>query len=657
MAGFVEVALYRSSGNELKTLSYSVPAELQQLVKPGQLINVPLGKKNVQGIIINLHEEQPSFSTKDITALIDEKTLLQDWQIRLLQWMSEHYFCSIHSALKTFIPSGILKPIKRPRKEKETKKIKQIPAKKLTPDQENVLKSILESDGKKFLIHGITGAGKTEIYLQIAQQLQENEQLLLLVPEISLTPQLIEYFALGTGEEIASIHSRLSEGEKRNIWKKIHEGKVKIVIGSRSALFAPYPNLKRIIIDEEHEWSYKQDQTPRYHAREVAEKMCEILPDCKMIMGSATPSIESYYKSTKGEYRLLELHERAIAKSSLPQVTIVDLREELQKKNYSIFSDLLQEKIAEKLAKKEQVILFLNRRGAASSLSCRECGNIIKCDHCDVAMTYHNSNNNPRLICHYCGIIKPAATKCPSCSSIYIKLVGVGTQKIEQEAKKLFPEAKIFRADRDTTSHKDSFTDLYSKLRDGEIDILIGTQMIGKGLHLPKVNLVGVILADIGLHVPDFRSSEKTFQTITQVAGRSGRKDPGEVIIQTYLPKNEAIACAQQQDYQAFYHYEIAGRALAHYPPFAEVIRLLTTDIDKQKCLTEHSKMLAILQEKIREQKIKNIEILAHPALIERIHNKYRYVITLKGSKLEELILPLMPQLHKWKIDRDPYWS
>jgi len=657
MSKFAEVALYRSSGNELKPLTYSIPSQLASDIKLGQLVDVPLGKKSIQGIVTALHDIKPEFNTKDLNSILQEQPLLQEWQLELLNWMGEQYFCSTHSALKTFIPSGLLKTVKRPRKEKEQPEITKIPAKKLTPDQAKVLDAIIKGKENKFLLHGITGAGKTEIYLQIAQNLQENEQMLLLVPEISLTPQLIEYFAHGTGQAIATIHSRLSESEKRNIWQKIHLGKVKIVVGSRSALFAPFPNLKRIIIDEEHEWSYKQDQTPRYHARTVAEKICEILPDCKMVLGSATPSVESYYKAKTDEYKLLNLTERAIANSKLPQVEIVDLREELRKGNYSIFSDLLIQKITEKLEKKEQVILFLNRRGAASSISCRECGNIVQCDHCDVAMTYHISNNKPRLICHYCGIIKAPPTKCPKCSSLYIKLIGTGTQKIEQEAKKLFPNARIFRADRDTTSHKDSFEELYQKLRDREIDILIGTQMIGKGLHLPKVNLVGIILADIGLHVPDFRSSEKTFQTITQVAGRAGRKDPGEVIIQSYMPENPAIACAQQHDYLTFYNYEIEGRKHTSYPPFGEIIRLLITHVDRNKCLLEHNKILTLLQNTVRDEKIKDVEILAHPALIQRIHNKFRYVITLKGQNLDKLILPLMPQLHQWKIDRDPYWG
>lgn len=657
MKKFVEVVLHRSFGNELSPFTYSVPPELAEKVKVGQLIKAPFGKKTLIGVISQIIEAAPAFAAKDIEEIINQDPVLQPWQIKLLHWISEQYFCSIHSALKTFLPSAILKPVKRKRKEKEEAQITKIPAKKLTANQEEVIKTILESQQQKFLLHGITGAGKTEIYLQIAKSLAEDEQLILLVPEISLTPQLIDYFSAGTGQAIAAIHSRLSESEKRNIWQKIQRGENKIVIGSRSALFAPFPNLKHIIIDEEHEWSYKQDQTPRYHTRTVAEKICSILPGCKFLLASATPSIESYYKAQSGEYHLFTISERAINKSELPLVHVVDLREELQKGNYSIFSDTLQDKITEKLAKQEQIILFLNRRGAASSVSCRDCGEIVKCRHCDVAMTYHNSNNSPRLICHYCGSIDSPPTKCPNCSSLHIKLVGIGTQKIEQETKKLFPNARVFRADRDTTSHKDSFTELYQKLKNREIDILIGTQMIGKGLHLPKVNLVGVILADIGLHVPDFRSSEKTFQTITQVAGRSGRKDPGEVVLQTYLPDHPAIACAKQHDYLSFYNSEIEARRILKYPPFNEIIRLLITHSDKNKCIQEHNRVKALLEQTIKEQGLEEIEIMAHPALIERIHNKYRYIISLKGADPAKLISPLMPQLNQWKIDRDPYWN
>ena len=513
---------------------------------------------------------------------------------------------------------------------------------------------IVNSDKKFSLLHGITGSGKTEIYLHLVEKyLKEGKQCAMIVPEISLTPQMVQYFERIFGKNVAILHSRLTEKQKSLEWLKISFNETPIVIGPRSSIFAPFTNLGLIILDEEHEFSYKQEQSPRYNTLDIIRKMSELI-DVKVVLGTATPSVSTYFEALNNKMELVEIDER-IGVSKLPEVKLVDLRDEFQKKNYSVLSELLQEKLAYTLKNNKQAILFMNKRGAASAIVCRECGYMEKCLSCDLPMTYHRSlpDSNkmiPTLICHHCGSIKKVPIQCPTCKSVSIKYIGAGTQKVEDEVKKLFPQARVARVDRDSISKKGSFEEIYEKLKKREIDILIGTQMIGKGLHFPDVNLVGVILADIGLHFPDFRSSERTFQLLTQVAGRAGRAiTPGEVIIQTYMPENKAIQFAKNHDYKNFYKYEIEERKSFNYPPYSKLVKLTFADASPKKALLEAEKINKLLKEKT----VTNINISLYPALIYKLNNKFRWNILLHGENPVELLKGLeLPDI--CRIDVDP---
>ena len=422
----------------------------------------------------------------------------------------------------------------------------------------------------KYLLYGITGSGKTEIYLRlIGKALKENKSSIMLVPEISLTPQTVDRFISRFGEEqIAVLHSKLSIGERYDQWNKIKEGKAKIIIGARSAIFSPAQNLGLIIIDEEHDESYSSEMTPRYDAREVACFLSE-KNNIPLVLGSATPDMNTFYKAQKGEYKLLTLSKRA-NNSNLPKAYIVDLREELANGNKSMISRKLKTEIEENLKNKKQTILYLNRRGFSTFVMCRDCGYVVKCKRCDISLTYHKYQH--KLKCHYCGYEVDEVKVCPECKSENIKYFGAGTQKLEDEIKELFPNASTIRMDIDTVSKKNSHEEILNKFKNENIDILIGTQMVVKGHHFPNVTLVGVIAADGSLNIGDFRASEKTFQILTQVAGRAGReKDEGRVIIQTYNPDNYAIEFAKKQDYNLFYNTEIDIRKQLKYPPFCDI--------------------------------------------------------------------------------------
>ncbi|MBD3327926.1 primosomal protein N', partial [Candidatus Peregrinibacteria bacterium] len=514
-------------GENNSTLTYSVPGSMN--VKQGQIVTIPLRNRQTKGIIFNLTNNKPGFKTRDIVSIEKESPHLQTWQIELIKWISDYYVSPLSKTLKLFLPTTLIKRKKElkitvPADNEENQiKFKHV----LSENQQCIIDAINKSKNKISLLHGITGSGKTEVYLNFLEPLvKAGKQVLILVPEISLTPQTCRRFEEFFQEKVIAIHSHLTPKQKEEAWYKIHKNNVKIIIGSRSALFAPFQNLAAIIIDEEHDSCYKQDQNPRYNAIDVAKKISELL-NIKVIMGSATPSVETYYLAKKGAYDLYELNERANQKNSLlPKTAIVDMREEIKKKNFSIFSEGLAKQMTEKLTNNEQIILFLNRRGAASAVICRECGFTIDCEECQIPMTYHKKFavegrmfNAEKLICHHCGLIKTVPVKCPQCSSVYIKYIGLGTQRIEEDCQLMFPFARVLRADRDTTQKKGDFENMYNQFRKHQADILIGTQMISIGLHLPKVNLVGVVMSDIGITIPNFRSAEKTFQLITQVAG------------------------------------------------------------------------------------------------------------------------------------------
>ena len=535
----------------------------------------------------------------------------------------------------------------------------------LTKEQSVAIKPILQTIEEKrhdvFLLYGITGSGKTEVYMQSIQKvLEEGREGIVLVPEISLTPQMVNRFKGRFGDEVAVLHSGLSIGEKYDEWRKIQRKEVRVAVGARSAIFAPFGNLGIIIIDEEHETSYKQEDNPRYHARDVAIERART-HNCSVILGSATPSLETFARAKKGVYQLLTLSKR-MNDQSLPTVDIVDMREELREGNRTMFSRVLYDKLQDRLMKKEQTVLFLNKRGHSSFVMCRDCGYVIQCPNCDISLTYHRYQQ--QMKCHYCGYEAVVPTICPECTSEHIRYFGTGTQKVEEELGKIFPEARVIRMDVDTTSRKGSHEKLLTAFEEGKADILLGTQMIAKGLDFPNITLVGVLSADTMLHLPDFRSSEKTFQLLTQVSGRAGRHElAGEVVIQTYSPEHYSIELASQQDFDQFYQKEMMIRKIHQYPPFYYLALITVSHEELMKVVDVTEKISVTLSSRLS----KGAHILGPVACpIPRINNKYRYQCIVKYKKEPKLTQTLKMILDHYQqdihrtglqisIDKNPY--
>ena len=522
--------------------------------------------------------------------------------------------------------------------ERQSKKLE------FTEEQQNAYNEISDKMDKnkyeEYLIYGVTGSGKTEIYLQLIEKaLNNNKTSIMLVPEISLTPQTVDRFIARFGEEnIAVLHSKLSIGERFDQWNKIKSGQAKIVIGARSAIFAPVQNLGIIIIDEEHDSSYKSESTPRYNAKDVARYLC-YESNIPLVLGSATPDTGSLYRTIKKQSVLLRLNKRA-NNAKLPEIEVVDLREELSKKNKSMLSEKLQESIKENLENKKQTILFLNRRGFSTFVMCRDCGYTAKCKNCDITLTYHKSTN--KLKCHYCGYETKVITKCPECGSENIRYFGTGTQKLESEINTLFPEAKTIRMDVDTVTKKNSHEKILTDFKENKADILIGTQMVVKGHHFPNVTLVGVIAADGSLNMNDYRANEITFQILTQVAGRAGRgEDAGKVIIQTYNPDNFTIECVKQQNEEMFYNTEMRLRKQLKYPPFCDIIVIGVSSKDEQITMKVAQSLHKYLKDRVENENIGIMLYKALPAPIDKIKNKYRWRILIK-CKFGEDIIDLM---------------
>jgi primosomal protein N' (replication factor Y) len=530
----------------------------------------------------------------------------------------------------------------------------------LTPAQKSALEaiksSLSEGKTKTFLLHGVTGSGKTEVYLQaLAEVVRLGKKGIVLVPEIALTPQTIERFAARFPHRVAVLHSKLSLGEQFDEWQRIRNGEFDVVIGPRSAIFAPQPDLGLIVIDEEHEWTYKQqEQSPRYHARHVALKIAES-SGAVVILGSATPDVESFYQAQKGDYQLLQLPGRVTPRdgSALPKVEVVDLREELKAGNRSLFSRSLSQAMTEAVTKGEQVILFLNRRGAATFIQCRRCGFVLRCQRCQVPLTHHLAED--MLVCHQCNRRTPVPESCPRCRGRRIKFLGLGTQRLEQEVGQSFPRARRLRWDSDATRGKHSHDEILAKFRAHQADILIGTQMIAKGLDLPLVTLVGVVSADTALNLPDFRAGERTFQLLSQVAGRAGRGvRGGRVIIQTYAPEHYAIQAAAEHDYASFYEREIDYRSQLHNPPFTRLACLIYSHTNDARCQRESERMKQVLSQEIESQGIADIELLGPaPAFIHRLRGRFRWQLILRGSEVSAFLSPL-PFPQGWTVDIDP---
>lgn len=511
----------------------------------------------------------------------------------------------------------------------ETRVFEQDQKQQLTDDQQEAYKSILESiqahQQRTYLLHGVTGSGKTEVYLQtIEEVLKLGRQAMMLVPEIALTPQMVLRFKRRFGDEVAVLHSGLSKGERYDEWQKIRDGKASVSVGARSSVFAPFKNLGMIIIDEEHESSYKQEDYPRYQARDIAQWRSQY-HQCPLILGSATPSLETYARAEKGVYELLSLPNR-VNQQALPEIEIVDMRTELSSGNRSMFSEQLRKSIQQRLDENEQIVLFLNRRGYASFMLCRDCGHVPQCPNCDISLTYHKSTD--QLKCHYCGHQEVPPNKCPNCESEHIRQVGTGTQRVEELLQEAFQEARIIRMDVDTTSRKGAHEKLLDDFGAGKGDILLGTQMIAKGLDFPNITLVGVLNADTMLNLPDFRASERTYQLLTQVSGRAGRHEKeGEVIIQTYNPEHYAIKDVQANDYTAFFNKEMNYRKMGKYPPYFFLINFTIAHKERKKVMEASKHIHKILLQHLTD---KALVLGPSPAALSRINNEYRFQILVK---------------------------
>ncbi len=550
-------------------------------VKIGSKVKVSFGTKEKFGYVFSIKEETdvPKDKIKAILEVIEEESLNEEI-IKTCLWMKQRYAIKYFDAIKCFVPTG--KPTKEHKKKEPYKDLESdyIKPEILTNEQNlaitEISSAIENKENEAFLIHGVTASGKTEVYMEVMEKtLEMDRTVIFLVPEISLTPQIINRFIGRFGKDIiAVLHSKLTQRERYDEWERIKNNKAKIVIGARMGVFAPLDNIGLIIMDEEHEATYKSDMTPKYDTVEVAYKRLQYYKGV-LVLGSATPSIVSYNRFREGIYNLIELKER-YNKTPLPDIEIVDMRQELRKGNVSIFSRKLFNAMEEAIKNKEQVILLQNRRGYSNFVSCRECGYVMKCPECNISLTYHKSVD--KMVCHYCGREQKVPNKCPECESKYIKYFGIGTEQVEEQVKEYFPDAKVERLDLDAIKNRRELEAILKRFSQGKTDVLVGTQLVAKGLDFKNVALVGVVSADTTLNIPDYRSSERTFQLITQVAGRAGRGEKqGQVIIQTYEPNNYALIAAKSYDYGSFYQAETYLRNFMEYPPFGHIIGVYFT--------------------------------------------------------------------------------
>lgn len=692
---YVEVLVEIKAKNLDKTFTYKTN---DSHVKVGSRVLVPFGHQKLEGFVLNIHNNKPDYEVKEIISLIDSEPVLNSEMLKLGKYISKKTLCNLISAYQTMLPNALKvkngrvinkkmvsyielidesyitkslsqnKIIDLLKKEKKVQKrelnkisvssvntliknniIKEtieeeyriknevkavVDNKELTAEQKVVLSKIKYDNFKPYLIHGVTGSGKTEVYMQIIENvLSSKKEAIVLVPEISLTPQLVSIFKSRFGSKIAILHSGLSDGEKYDEWRKIERREVSIVIGARSAIFAPFTNLGVIIIDEEHSSTYKQENTPKYNAIDIALYRAKNY-NIPVILGSATPSIESYTRAKTGIYELCTMTKRV--NDSLPSVTLVDMKDEIKKGN-RIISSVLRSKINEKLKRGEQVIILLNRRGHSTVCTCHSCGFTLKCPKCDIPLTFHKSTNIMR--CHYCGYGIKKPDICPECESKDINFFGMGTEKLEQYIKDQFESANIVRMDQDTTSAKGAHEKIINDFKSEKYNILIGTQMISKGLDFPKVTLVGVINADQSLNIPDFRSAERTFQLLNQVAGRAGRSDlSGEVIFQGFNMDHYSIKKACQNDYEGFYNEELRIRKILNYSPYFNLCLIKIKDKNFEDAYKEANKIVNYLKNK----NMKDVIVLGpSPSMIPKINNIYNEQVIIKFKNTNELMKEL----------------
>ena len=697
-----------------KTFTYHVPSNLEASINVGKRVLVPFGRQKLEGFIISLNNSLSfDYDIKDIIEVIDDDVIINDEMMRLGRYIKNKTLCTLISAYQTMLPSalkahkdfvinkkyesylticddsiksniksdkqkmifdllsknefvlkrectsisnyvvksfidkGFIKEVKKEVYRNTFSDIKKDSNIVLNNEQKSAVSKVINSDGfKPFLLHGVTGSGKTEVYMNIIDHyLKIGKEALVLVPEISLTPQMVLNFRKRFGTSIAILHSGLSDGEKYDEYRKILKGEVSIVIGARSAVFAPLTNLGVIIIDEEHSSTYKQDNTPKYNAIDVAIFRGK-RHNCPIVLGSATPSIESYTRAKSGVYELIELKKRV--NNNLPDVLIVDMRDEIKQGN-RVFSSVLSSSINERLQKGEQVILLLNRRGFSTISSCSDCGFVDKCPNCDIPLVYHKSSNTMR--CHYCGYGSSKKRECPSCHSKSLNDFGMGTEKLEEYVKNNFPLAKVVRMDVDTTSRKGAHERIINDFRDLKYNVLIGTQMIAKGLDFPLVTLVGVVNGDASLAIPDFRSGERTFQLLNQVAGRAGRASiPGKVIIQGFNVDHYSILCASRHDYLSFYNEEMRIRRMLKYPPYYNLCSIKVKSKYEDIAIKEGNKIVDFLKGCLDAS---NIILGPSSSNMLKINNVYNIGIVIKYKKTELLIDKLQYINDKYVDNKD----
>lgn len=617
-------------GTMIQSLKTVLPIKKKEKIRQKRTLLLVSDREEAQKKLDWYLEKNQKARARLLAALLDSPRLEYDFAIKKLNLSA--------TVVKALEEQGILKT--------EVSQVYRSPvaARKqsrreicYTKEQEMAIRRFREDYDRgergTYLVHGVTGSGKTEVYMAMIQKaVEKGKQAIVLIPEIALTYQTVMRFQRVFGERVSILNSRMSAGERYDQMELARTGQIDVMIGPRSALFTLFPDLGLIIIDEEHEPSYKSEQVPRYHARETAIYRAK-LEGASVVLGSATPSLEAYYRCRKGEYVLLELKSR-VREGNLPHVWIADMREELKKGNRSIFSDQLRELIQDRLEKKQQTMLFINRRGYAGFISCRSCGHVVKCPHCDVSLSVHRGG---RMVCHYCGYEEKAVTACPVCGSVHIGGFRAGTQQIEEMAAREFPGARILRMDADTTRNKDGHEKILEAFADGGADILVGTQMIVKGHDFPGVTLVGILAADMSLYSDDYRAGERTFQLLTQAAGRAGRgREEGEVVIQTYSPEHYSIQTAARQDYCAFYEEEMSYREMMGYPPAAELLAILMTGPDETKLILA-AEYLKGFAERLGAAGQLAVIGPASP-YVGKVNDVYRRILYLKSDKYDMLI-------------------
>lgn len=631
------------------TFSYLLSSDQVPKAKIGVRVRVPFKNREVIGFLVGFRGSPPDQKMKRVLEVTDDEPVLSDRTLRLTQWLSQYYFSSWGEAIEAAVPKWVKRgkrwkpePASGESQKHEPMEVPPAVEWTLTPEQEKafgVIRSALqEKNPRPILLYGVTGSGKTELYIRaIKEVLAQGKGAIVLVPEIALTEQIRRFFHHHFGDELEILHSKLSDGERFNAWKRIESGARRILLGPRSAIFAPVSSLGLILIDEEHEGSYKQDQSPRYHARDVALWLARE-EKALLILGSATPSLESTWMAETGAFQRLDLTRR-VENKELPDVTIVDLRKEIEIRKHSvIFSRRLVGEIEANLNRQEGTLLLLNRRGFSTQVICPACGEVVACRSCEVSLTFHQEAN--QLLCHYCNFQTPPPRACERCGTPLLRFSGFGTEKVESELGRLFPKARVARIDTDSIRRKGSHEKILLDFRHKKIDILVGTQMIAKGFDFPHVTLVGVVLADVGLVLPDFRSGERTFQLLTQVAGRAGRGErAGRVIIQTYAPEHPSVACAQTHDYWRFYKEEVARRKEHGYPPIQSLVNLLIrSKVEKKVYLFARelkeamTQQLDLLGESARRTPLEVIG--PAPLPFYRLRGHYRWHVLVKTREI-----------------------